>query len=1191
MQFRVLGPLEAVRDGEVVDLGPRKQREVLSLLLMNAGRVVTTERILESVWGDEATAKENALWVTISRLRAALDPDRGSAGDSVLVTRDHGYVLDVDVDSLDVSRFRALAAEGRQLLEAEPSEATVRLDEALELWRGDVWTDVRYHDFAQAEINALEELRLAATEDLYDARLRLGEADGLVAGLEALAQTHPLAERPVRLLMLALYRSGRQAEALRAFSAFEARLGAEMGLEPSPELRRLEEQVLLHDRSAQAPGSVIASGGNPFRGLQPFREEDAGFFFGRDRLTADLVRRIGDGETLLTLVGASGSGKSSVVRAGVVPAIRKAAIEGSDGWVVATMVPGVHPLTELEAALIRASLESPASLGEQLRDPDAGFLRAALRVLPDDHSRLVLVVDQFEELFTISDERQRDRFLEGVLAATADHRGRVVVILTLRADFYDRPLQHATFAARFGDGVVNVPPLLPDELEDAATKPAELVGATIEPALLGVLLSDVLGRPGRLPLFQFVLTDLFDRQDGHLTLEAYRELGGIGGALSLRAEEMYAGFDERAQAACRQLFLRLVSVADGAEWSRRRLHADELRSMGIPAEMLQAVLGGLIGARLLTTDRDPTTGRPTIEVAHEALMSEWARLTGWIEDAQDDLRRHARLSVAVREWQEADQDPGYLWTGTRLDHYRDWAKTATLDLTVDEELFLARSAAVQDVQEEQVAAVERRTRRRGWWLVAAVVGLVGVVLWAAWPLLFPPMHVLMINAPAGSVAAQFDAGLVEAERRFPITTEQISTITDARDQVLEALARGPDLVIVTLDPNAVHLDWHAVTAAHPDTRFLDISDGILDRPGPGEPGGDRWRGIDWANHEGAFLAGAVAAERSASGSVGFLSAHPGALSDFKSGFEAGVRHTDPTVEVVSIASSYHPNVWVDEAAVTEGAQRLLDEGADVLFHAHGDGGRAALETAARAGAWGIGVDSDEYLYLRSAGDLRTAERVLTSVVKRFDLAVVLAIELELAAEEGDLVMDVSNGGYVLAESGGHLTAAEVERWEGLRDQISSGTIDVPADGAAPFTIAVESDSMLDVTLRDDACDVEPPSELRRSETLLVRITNTSERKGWFAIGPTRAGLDPAVIGATPAGEWLFSDPEFMRPPGYTGGGIAFTWTGVAAGSVDTLPVEVYHLGSWLAGCRVDPPTDAGDPFTAHTLLEALPPRP
>ena len=310
-----------------------------------------------------------------------------------------------------------------------------------------------------------------------------------------------------------------------------------------------------------------------------------------------------------------------MVRAGLIPALRKGAITGSDGWPIAQMVPGARPFAELEVALLRSSLDAPDSLANQLADPEDGILRAALRVLPGENSRLLLVIDQFEELFTlVEDEDGRSRFISNLLPVMDDPHGRVTVVLTLRADFYDRPLAYPEFGNRLGDGVVNVVPLTPDEFEDAAQKPAEAAGVSLAPALLASLLTDVVGRPGALPLFQYTLTELFDRRASDtLTLDDYRSMDGLRGALTRRADDLFAEFDSGQQAAAKQIFLRLVTIADNGEWGRRRVPASEIVSLDVDLVAAQAVIELFTAHRLLTVDRDFVTESPTVEVAHEAL--------------------------------------------------------------------------------------------------------------------------------------------------------------------------------------------------------------------------------------------------------------------------------------------------------------------------------------------------------------------------------------------------------------------------------------------------------------------------------------------------------------------------------------------------------------------------------------------
>ncbi len=264
--------------------------------------------------------------------------------------------------------------------------------------------------------------------------------------LESLRNEHPFRERLVGHHVLALYRSGRPADALRVMEKFRRRGREAAGIEPTPALLRLEERVLLHDESIQPRGADVAAmptlveAANPYKGLRPFAPADTGTFFGRDALVAELLRAVGSGRNLVALVGASGSGKSSVVRAGLIPALAKGAIDDSDGWLVASMMPGAHPFAELEGALLKTVIDAADSLDEQLRDGDDGLIRSALRRLPDEDARWpLLVIDQFEELFSmVDDDAVRDRFLSNLVAAIDDPHDRITVLVTLRADFCTR---------------------------------------------------------------------------------------------------------------------------------------------------------------------------------------------------------------------------------------------------------------------------------------------------------------------------------------------------------------------------------------------------------------------------------------------------------------------------------------------------------------------------------------------------------------------------------------------------------------------------------------------------------------------------------------------------------------------------------------------------------------------------------
>jgi WD40 repeat protein/DNA-binding SARP family transcriptional activator len=455
---------------------------------------------------------------------------------------------------------------------------------------------------------------------------------------------------------------------------------------------------------------------NPYKGLLAFTEADAALFFGREALTSQLVERLaegGDHQRFLAVVGPSGSGKSSLISAGLVPALRRGILPGSGKWFVLSMTPGSHPYEELETALLRIAVNPPSTLLGQLQDGERGLLRAVRRALPpDDGSELLLIIDQFEELFTLVPDREvTAHFLASLVAAVTDPRSPLRVIATLRADFYDRPLLHPGLSELMQSRTEVVVPLNTGELVQAVERPAARVGVVVQPELITALVADVNEQPGALPLLQYTLSELFEgRENGPLTLEAYRQLGGISGALRQRAEAVYDGFDAAGQMATRALFYRLVTLGEGVEDTRRRLLREELAALGMSAEAgfkpapTEAVVEAFGRARLLSFDRDPVTREPTVEIAHEALLRAWPRLRAWLDEDRAALRLSRLLTEVATEWEAAGRDGGFLLRGARLDQLSPLA-TGTIALTEAERGFLATSL---DAREARRTAEETR---------------------------------------------------------------------------------------------------------------------------------------------------------------------------------------------------------------------------------------------------------------------------------------------------------------------------------------------------------------------------------------------------------------------------------------------------------------------------------------------------
>ncbi len=1008
MRFLVLGPLEVSAETGPIVLGGPKQRAVLAHLLVRANQVVPAEALIDQVWGEEPPeAARNTLQSYISHLRKALGADR-------LEGRTPGYLLHIEADELDAARFERLLHEARDT-NGQADRAAAILREALGLWRGPAFADLAGEESLSGEIARLEELHVQALEERLAADLAAGRHGDVIAELESMTREQPLRERLWASLMLALYRSGRQADALAVFQRARQILADELGVDPSPDLVRLQERVLRQDpdleiqgeplrgyrlleqigegafgvvyraiqpqvgrevavksihpelanqpdfvrrfeREAQLvarlehphvvplydywrepdaaylimrflrggsledllgeggldvdraagildqvasalaaahrqgvvhrdvkPGNVLldedgnaylsdfgvalgvgvpeqttgtmirgtpaylspeqirlesltpssdiyslgivlyemltgahpfpdgpinvmleqhlqqplpsvrgvrpelpptvdaviaratakhsdqrfsdalelaaafraaaerhplhaAAVGeirNPYKGLRAFLEADAADFFGRETLVRRLAERLAEPGTrsrFLCVVGPSGSGKSSVVRAGLVPALRRGAVAGSERWYFVDMLPGPHPLRELESALLSIAIQPPPSLLDDLERDELGLARAVDRVLPDPDAELLIVLDQLEEVFTlVEDDSERSLVLESVRAAVEAPGSRVRVVATLRADFFDQPLSVRGFGDLLAERTEAITPMSPEQLERAIAGPAEHVGLEVEPGLIAAMVTDVADRPGALPLLEFALTELAEREEGALTLDAYRRIGGVSGALARRAEQIYGAADEAGRDAARQLFLRLVTLGEGAEDTRRRVRHSELDALEVDRASMDAVIEAFGRYRLLSFDRDELTREPTVELAHEALIHAWTRLGDWIDEAREDVRTHRRLVASADEWAGSGDEPSFLLTGARLEGLASWVSEAPLALGRMERAFVEKSLAAHEAEAQSERAriahersLERRSvrRLRAFVAVLAVASLVAATLTA-----------------------------------------------------------------------------------------------------------------------------------------------------------------------------------------------------------------------------------------------------------------------------------------------------------------------------------------------------------------------------------------------------------------------------------------------------------------------------
>jgi len=468
----------------------------------------------------------------------------------------------------------------------------------------------------------------------------------------------------------------------------------------------------------------------PYLGLRTFQEEDAEFFFGRKGLVELLIEKVTN-QPFLAVLGPSGSGKSSTVLAGLLPALKDGALPGSEKWSYLTIKPGTRPLDALSAALTKlqgGELGSALALRQSLASNERALLLAADMLLAeisspqgargDSDARLVLVVDQFEELWTQAPAQSETRqqfieqeqwaFVRLLLAATSANQSPLLLIITMRADFLHRAAENRDLARAIEKHLLIVSPMQADELHQAIFEPAQLAGGAFEPGLVDELIKQTVAREGALPLLEYTLLELWKkkRQDGTMRWKSFHDLGGVEGALAARADKILAThYSPQEQENLRHLLLHLVQPGEGTADTRRRAQLSDIVPAGADADSVQLLLKPLVDERLLTTGT--ASGSETVELSHEALIRAWPTFSQWINDAREDLHFQLQLEEAAKEWQANEQKSDYLWRGLRLANASAWLKRAQPRLNERNQYFLTASRA----KERQRAEKEEAARR------------------------------------------------------------------------------------------------------------------------------------------------------------------------------------------------------------------------------------------------------------------------------------------------------------------------------------------------------------------------------------------------------------------------------------------------------------------------------------------------
>jgi formylglycine-generating enzyme required for sulfatase activity len=431
------------------------------------------------------------------------------------------------------------------------------------------------------------------------------------------------------------------------------------------------------------------AGESPYMGLRYFDTSDADLFYGREALTDVLLRRV-QKEPFLAIVGASGSGKSSVARAGLIPAWKSATI-----GIAYVITPTARPLESLAASLTRES-ESVTATSTLMDDlmKDARSLRLYVRKMlsVSGESNLLLVVDQFEETFTLcKDPAEHEAFIENLLSLVDEdaERGTARVVITLRADFYHHCAESEGLRNALKSHQEYIGAMTQDKLREAIIQPAEKNGWDFQPGLVDLILQDVGTEPGALPLVSHALLETWKRRQGRtLTLQGYHEAGGVKKAITQTAESVYDKLSPAEQTVARNIFLRLTELGEGVQDTRRRVKMDEL-ARATNHDLIEKVLKTLTDARLVTTEED------SAEVAHEALIREWGTLRKWLDEDRESLRLHRHLTESAEEWARRGREASELYRGTRLTQLQEWVEIHGNTLSPLEREFVKASQKVK----------------------------------------------------------------------------------------------------------------------------------------------------------------------------------------------------------------------------------------------------------------------------------------------------------------------------------------------------------------------------------------------------------------------------------------------------------------------------------------------------------------
>ena len=786
LQFFLFGPPTVKRDGKTVAIDARKSAALLAYLA-TTGTSHSRETLLALLWPElQPQRAQNVLRRNLSTLNKSLDGQW-------LVIEGDVIGLDDGADvAIDIDRFRELAESGQDHdhPQSKPcDECLHKMEEAAAIYSADflagfsVHNSANFDNWQMLERDRLQREYASVLEGLVQGYSARQAYDQAIAYAQHWLALDPLRETVQRHLMLLYAQNGDRTAAVRQYQIGRQLLQDELGVEPETETIALYERLLLDNPFAEegAGEPVLGAGGqtftgppppSPYRGLFAFQEEHAAYFFGRDVTVIRLVERLHKWP-MASVIGPSGSGKSSVIFAGLVPALRK---EGN--WMIVTFRPGSDPFLGLASALLPHlepelseidTLVETQKSARALANGELSLTALVDRIVQKNESaeKLLLVTDQFEELYTLCPAPQvRQVFLltllETIEQQMFQREPALSLLFTLRADFMEQALAFRPLADAFQAAALMLGPMLHDELCDAIQQPAEMQGVTFEAGLVDRILNDVGNAPGNLPLLEFALAMLWDVQQNRLlTHEGYEEIGRVEGALTLHAEAVYNALDPDLQHIARRLFIQLVWPGAGTEDTCRVARRDEL------GEQDWALVQQLANARLVITGRD-AVGNETVEVVHEALITNWGRFREWMEADRTFRSWQERLRASMRQWETSDYNEGALLRGVPLAEGEGWLAERAAELSGQEIAYIQASSNLQqqraDKRESELLAREKLRQRILQGILAGLVVGVLLLIVAGWQFL-----------------------RAEEQRRMARTAQD--RITQERNQAQRALSR------------------------------------------------------------------------------------------------------------------------------------------------------------------------------------------------------------------------------------------------------------------------------------------------------------------------------------------------------------------------------------------------------------------